>query len=1676
MIYRYLVTFEVERDLNKNFPLDARVKKSIKRHLEDPKPLEGSNDVEFICDNLFKESDQTPSGPRYLWFKEVRNDVCIYVLRKVYLHDEYLRKLNPAKRKSWVERHHYSEEEYIELDKLFAELAIEETREPLPVEFRKYEERPRRFEQNREVLIFELPEWVDGYNELDDRYKQGVFDELSNIIVNSGKIPQPDQYGFFHLYSNGYDIVFRIEAGELSTYAFYLLQLSKDSNLETLLGLNYNCEEIKTLRHKSSKCYPAFIVIDYDTWLAVEDDNQANLALSSEELAILQDIEYPFYVSGLAGSGKSTILYYLFAHIYDYVSHKYPEHKLLFLSYSRKLVANAQSIVKSILQHHPSYNREFTDKVQEMAFNNSFQPFQEFIKKEFLESAEFDVFSQDKYIDYRDFKKKYELCQLPEKKRYSSDIVWSVIRTYIKGKKCDSPFTPEDYASEALSEKDRTVTVADYRQIYRIWESWYKKYFEKGEGWDDLDLVRHAMMKKDAEKHFHKYAVVFCDEAQDFTKLETDLLLRLSVHSKYDLSQSDEDEKIPIAFAGDPNQTINPTGFRWGSTQETVTNSFKEALGKFRGMDAKPLKTNYRSREGIVKFANTIQYIRHQFLMGEKQKLSLQKAWDSEGDTLQDNDGLRYVAFFSIDKYQDLIAEGLQKAVIITADEGEYIMEEKTTAEGHQTESKNNSKDKSDNESSRSNYTTERKKALGIAEDVDSSRLYTAITAKGLEFKAAILYKYSSDPAMFLFEDMIIGGKELEESDKYKLSHFFTKLYIAISRAKQVLFIVDTDESYEKFWKYFIDKNLWEKFIHQYLGKNEIVTDLGKVSLGDINEYALRLEKNYHPKEYAESLFRSAIDDGDRDVMDRARSAFKEAKYYDRATLCEAYLCRYDHKYSESGKRFLKLKKNQEAIESFWEGKCWNELNEALQDMAVPNSKEETYQAYRTICLFMTNKVDCVGFINRWYDNEIAFQCIIADDSNVDLLITIMTKLKQEIASIKTIAITADLLRNLDYLSKYFEFYENGMADLRAQLHFARAEFVNKGKEIPDKAEYEAAVKLWERGDEKPTPTSREYYKAKKLTCGSISEKIVWMSFLGETDEILKQYSETRIADMLTDEAQGIVFAALANSDYEKALDYPYPKDLRSKWQRLYSIDPHKYICSVVLNDFTEEKFGFLAEKVAKSTSKLVLSKEIIDKIFTQNGFDSNKQPHWTYFVGLKDVEGNHAFISEANVTFALDSLSERIMAKDIYDKTLATCFLELLFSKLYNYPRAEKYRNTIIRIFSRDVFFKEDFRGSTGRNKYFTSYVELENDDLDHIKDNIRKYVTEYFKSNSFKKISTNTVGDSKAFFRAFEISAAYQGTTPDYQSICNLYKRLINDKRFALIKDWMKQRLEFNQFLDEATLNRASYSKYAQSISHLGMSINTVIEEFSHEDASAFVAYVNTIDEEYSFDAMFTSSLLIYKHHIRRDDLKPYCIVKDLVAKLPDSIDTAIAEVLSDKKRVDEYAIKLLTYTWESLYDHPFVANHYDELISNKRLSRLRILTEYLKKRALLHFSYLKERLFEDKQDEYGIKMTKSYLPTAYPKIEKKSKGSNDIGTFAPPVTRLPIDDKGQSQVTEEHAKSTSRGKKERRKGELTDNIVDPAKKKAMEIGRNAKNMGMPDDMIMQLTGLSLDDIKKL
>ena len=1628
MIYKYIVTSEVQSRLAKE-----NLGKDVKDRLDNFLSSDNQMAATSLMANLLVSKFNNHSGLRFVWFQEIRKDVCLYILRRIYKHDEYSKKLTDVTKQSWMIRHALSSAEQAEVDDEFAKYFKEAKKDFLPDEYRKYEE-SRAFDKNRDVIFYEMPLWHDGIKKVPKEYWPFIQKAISEDIYKN--FVQCDM--FFHHTTNNYTITYRFgNPNSMSKSDVYLLQITKgkEPNLDELLDRKYDCEDVLELQNFSSKCYPDYYTYEYEPWKEIEEDDMANLALSEEEIKVLQNVQFPFFVSGLAGSGKSTILYYLYANIYKYVALQHPSHKLLFLSYNDALVDKARLSVRSILCYHSTnqgFASYFEKEENERHFKQSFVPFREFLMQAFLDETSIKKFSEDKHITYEKFRELYKKEYMHGGKRLSPSILWSVIRTFIKGRDLEY-FTPEKYNSDEITRGDRNVDPKVYEEAYRIWNNWYRHYNEDKGYWDDLDLVRYALTHGDIQNVFHDYAVIFCDEAQDFTKLEIDLILSLSKHSEYKLSCHPDDQRIPVAFAGDPNQTINPTGFRWAGTKAIFNKSFEESLDTYPDLSTPELSKNYRSQLGIVKFANTIQSLRYKHFDETSKERKLQSV--REDPKGENKDALEYVGFYSYDKYKDIIVENLPNANILTSDDGE---------EG------------------------DTEKYPEITDD--KVKLNTAIGTKGLEYDAVMLYKFCSDNACRLFQKIVNGEPFADDSERFEIAHFFTKLYIAVSRAKSQLFIVDTEENYETFWKYFTNHELWEKLINQYVHDEEKRKLVGHITLGDIETLPQRLSESYDAEENGRQEFEKAKGNPPSILhMKRARSYFLEAGLTALADECDAYLFLYSNEYEKAGDKFMSL--NQEgkkslASEAYWKGMCWTKLISVL----VSKNMNSTDSVKLLVAKFMNKELNAVQFVQELVVNRDDFQNAVSTPlKDMEIWTVVFESLKKQLQVLDPINITIALTQNLDFISRYIKWFDKGMSHLRADLYFSHAEFNNDGFTKGDEGfradGYEKAIKIWEEVG--ATQNNPKYFKAKKLTCNTVSEEIKWMDNLHETNDIISRFGDERTASTLTEEAAGIVFSCLLNKDYDRAISYPYPKDMTTRWHRLYSQDKGKFLINVLLSDFSEDKFYFLAEKIQHEESSVFsmkLPSSLFEEIFSLTGCDTKGQPYWTYFFSLADEKGDRVIKMSHNRLAILEALSKNILAEKEYDKVMASCFLEMLFDKDYNFKRAGNFNKTITRIFGHDVFFKEDFRRATERNKYFATYCNLDVDEHDCIKNNVRKYV-----ENSIatcKKITGSNIEDFKALCRAYEICVAYQNINPDYLSICNMYRKFKSEKRLAEMKDWMEQRQLLNHFADDNMLQKASYTKLAQDFQEKEYDMYAFADDLSKEDAAMFVAAANANTEEYSFDCTFITAKLIYKHHLKRDNLKPYCRVNDVMAKLTDAIDLAIDEVLSNKEHVDEYKIKILAYTWDALFEHPFAANHYDKLVDKKRLSRLRILLEYLKKRALLHYFYFKEKLFEEKQDEYGVTMNKSYLPVAYPKIEEKRSSKKES-------ENKESQEDVQSKAVEQKEK-TPKTRTRKRTSKSTD---DAAKKAYEDVARNMKNNNMPIEMIHQyVPQLTIEEIEKL
>jgi hypothetical protein len=635
--------------------------------------------------------------------------------------------------------------------------------------------------------------------------------------------------------------------------------------------------------------------------------------LSGEEELVLSSIlepthntgTFPVFINGRAGSGKSTVLLYLYSeYLYKMSKAQWEGREIegepLFLTYSKDLKKVAMDGVNRLFSSHIKFLDQTMPNEYIEQVKRSFYTFKELIN-EYIPRGELYHYNSHNYINYSTFKnyyynigltkeKKKYAFQNPVSKRYSADLVWHVMRTYITG------YSPEGYLSvdeyNELPTRERTVTPNGYEHIYNlIWDKWYRSLLEDADFWDDHKLLKTILIQTNV---IPKYAVIFCDEAQDFTRLELKFIMNLLAYRKYDFSY-EPSHCIPFAFSGDPFQTLNPTGFSWSGLKASFYDEIISQLDPTNSgkivFNYHELTYNYRSSYPLVKFINLLQLYRSALITSERPKL--QRGWQ-----IKDNDpGPKLFVLGKNISIEQLVEYGEDTLIILPCDEGQEI-------------------DFVNHDPELTRYINETKQSNNI--------FWSPIKAKGLEFKRVILYKFGHH-CTFSLNEHLNKYNDLNEGERLELEYFFNNLYVAASRSRQYLFIIDSNEGNEKLWKYFTDDNYISKLLNMFDNMRELVDHVNKLNYGieenlkelvetDVLSLAYNIEK------------RGISTENPALLRDAKRFYLKAGKQYE-ADLCEARALVYENKYGEAGDLYNKYRHVEEAEDLYWKGCCWDKLH-----------------------------------------------------------------------------------------------------------------------------------------------------------------------------------------------------------------------------------------------------------------------------------------------------------------------------------------------------------------------------------------------------------------------------------------------------------------------------------------------------------------------------------------------------------------------------------------------------------------------------------------------------------------------------------------------------------------------------------------------------------------------------
>ncbi len=663
-------------------------------------------------------------------------------------------------------------------------------------------------------------------------------------------------------------------------------------------------QPLEVWKQYARRAYPDYMVADETIWLQMQENAEGNFALSMEEEEVLQSRAMPLLINGRAGSGKSLMLYYRFAeycsHYLKIASKEAPQYQPLFLTYSPSLVQQARNKVSTILRVNHSYRQDghnfSPEEIKQCrAF---FSTFQDYLLS-CLSPQQQSHYQPDRYVNFYRFRKWY-------RGRARVEVAWHTIRTLIKGYEVSGYLDPDSY--QELPKNDRTVDDQVFEEIYNeVWSGYRERTTHEG-WWDDQDLVRDVL-ENGTLNPIHP--VIFCDEVQDFTQLELNVIFCLSPWGKYRLDWAVE--RLPYAFAGDPMQTINPTGFRWSALKKYLYEHIRAYLHPnhpFEIEGPQELRNNYRCSPQITRFSNVVNLWRR--VISRNPEIYPQHPWrpQEHGNPVQKFVLNGQDRNLTQQEIRSILNNSTGVVCILPCSLGEeldYIRQDR--------ELKNLF-------------------AEELEQNIKPAVLQTVMAVKGMEFKKVIVYKFGEHYRHR--RSLRYYAENAGEEVSLQLHYFLNQLYVAITRPIEALAIMDTSEGWQEFWDANLEIEFWLhhpslaqdrerwKTHPTLLDSSTQVTNIKywtDTNLQDVGNLAFEFLKR-------------GLAEGNIELIEDARAFARQMENPTLEQECQAWIGKLQRNYVQAGHRFLGLEQSvlpdknpkREAWECFWTAKAWSEL------------------------------------------------------------------------------------------------------------------------------------------------------------------------------------------------------------------------------------------------------------------------------------------------------------------------------------------------------------------------------------------------------------------------------------------------------------------------------------------------------------------------------------------------------------------------------------------------------------------------------------------------------------------------------------------------------------------------------------------------------------------------------
>jgi hypothetical protein len=264
------------------------------------------------------------------------------------------------------------------------------------------------------------------------------------------------------------------------------------------------------------------------------------------------------------------------------------------------------------------------------------------------------TFHPSQKMDFNRFKEFHG--NSPLKGKVSALILWTVIRTFLKGsieafQSSDGRLPRDLFVEVGKLGKNRCRISPDLREVLYDEFLRYEKFLEEQQLWDDCDRVHHLLVRiketreqdPDAFRQV-QWSRVYVDEIQDYTQKEIVLFFYLGGPNG-------------LFLAGDPAQSVvEGTEFRFEEIR---------SVGHFVGsvlQKPKTVNVNFRSHSGILNCAGGVLDFMFKYFPSSAKQLK-----KDDGLFQGSRPGVLHGA--SVHQLKILLSDKLKGAVILTHDE-----------------------------------------------------------------------------------------------------------------------------------------------------------------------------------------------------------------------------------------------------------------------------------------------------------------------------------------------------------------------------------------------------------------------------------------------------------------------------------------------------------------------------------------------------------------------------------------------------------------------------------------------------------------------------------------------------------------------------------------------------------------------------------------------------------------------------------------------------------------------------------------------------------------------------------------------------------------------------------------------------------------------------------------------